>query len=394
MRSRIGKGYAAVAVMAIAVTLLALSMTAPAISSTEDFSIFNTGWNGTSGLAVMTYKTGKFVPTFTIESTGTDITVSQIGLTTISPDPGSSALIIIGPTKDFTDAEGQLVGDFVRGGGKLLLADDFGTGNSLLSKMGAGSRFSGDLVMDLAFEKQPEFSVVFDLVPDPLTKNVTTLLLNYPSSVSMNVSTTSAIAYSSVASWRDSNGNKLHDPYEPRGPFPVIAREHLGAGTIILISDPSVLINGMRDDMDNQVLAENLVTEMSIERTEVFFDESHRAFFDPISVAIEITGEVSATAKAAIAVAAFVVTLWIATDMIDNAVLWLVRKARAAVIRLIRIITHPFARAKPKPERRRASVEEMVGRLSEERPEMRLGLVRYMLRERERHASALESKKD
>ncbi len=390
MRSRIGKGYASIAVIAVAVALLAVSMTAPAISTTEDFSIFNSGWNGTSGLAVMTYRTGKFVPTFQVESTGTDITVAQRGLTTVAPDPRTSALIIIGPAKDFTDAEGTLVGDFVREGGRLVLADDFGTGNSLLTKMGAGSRFSGHLVMDLSFEKQPEFSVVFDIRPDPLTTNVSTLLFNYPSSITIDVLTTSVIAYSSIASWRDINGNKLQDPGEPMGPFPLIARENLGLGTIILLSDPSVLINGMRSHMDNQAFAENLVAEVCRDRTEVYFDESHRTFFDPISVTIEITGGISATAKALIAATVFVLTLWIATDLVDNAVIWVFRRTKTAVALLIRILTEPFSRAKPIPEKRKLSVEEMVEMVSKERPKMTLGLLRYMLRERERHAGALE----
>ncbi|MBN1677613.1 MAG: DUF4350 domain-containing protein, partial [Candidatus Thermoplasmatota archaeon] len=382
MRSRIGRGYASIAVMAVAIALLAVSMTAPAISTTEDFSIFNSGWNGTSGLAVMTYRTGKFVPTFQVESTGTDITVAQRALTTVAPDPRTSALIIIGPAKDFTDAEGTLVGDFVREGGRLVLADDFGTGNSLLTKMGAGSRFSNHLVMDLSFEKQPEFSVVFDIRPDPLTTNVSTLLFNYASSITVDSSTTSVIAYSSIASWRDTNGDRLQEPGEPRGPFPLIARENLGLGTIILLSDPSVLINGMRGHMDNEVFAENLVADTCRDRTEVYFDESHRTFFDPISVTIEITGGISATAKALIAVTAFVLTLWIATDLVDDAALWIFRRTKTAVVSLMRILTGPFSREKPTPEKRVLSIEEMVEMVSKERPTMTLGLLRYMLRER------------
>lgn len=393
MQSRIGKGYAAVAVMAIAIALLAVSMTAPAISTTEDFSIFNSGWNGTSRLAVMTYQTGKFVPTFQVESTGTDISVTQIALTTIAPDPRTSALIIIGPTKEFTEAEGTLVGNFVRDGGRLVLADDFGTGNSLLSKMGAGSRFSGDLVMDLAFEKQPAFSVVFDIRPDPLTTNVTTLLFNYPSSITVNATTTETIAYSSIASWRDTNGNKVQDPGEPRGPFPLIARERLGLGTIVLLSDPSVLINGMRGNMDNEVFATNLVAEACRERTEVYFDESHRTFFDPISATMEFTGSISAAAKALIVVVAFVLTLWIATDLVDNSVIWVVRKVRAAISFVARFLTKPFSRKRPVITEKTLTVDEMVDLLSKERPEMRLGLVRYMLRERDRHSKALEGEK-
>lgn len=390
MRSRIGKGYAAIAIMTVAIALLAVSMTAPAISTAEDFSIFNNGWNGTSGLAVMAYETGKFVPTFRVEHTGTGITVTQIALTAISPDPRTGAIMIIGPTKEFTDAEGTLIGDFVREGGRLVLADDFGTGNSLLSKMGAGSRFSGDLVIDLAFEKQPEFSVVYDIRPDRLTTNVTTLLLNYPSAIAIDASTTSSIANSSVASWRDTNGNGLQDPGEPRGPFPVMARESLGMGTIVLLSDPSTLINGMRGHLDNAVLAENLMTEVCVDRAEVYFDESHRVFFNPISATMEFMGDVSVTVKALIAALAFVLTLWIATDFVDNAVIWAVRKVRDALALAATALTNPFSRKRAAPMKKRLSLDETVHLLSRERPKMRLGLVRYMLRERERHAKALE----
>ncbi len=390
MRSRIGKGYSAVAVMAVAITLLAVSMTAPAISTTEDFSIFNSGWNGTSGLAIMTYRTGKFVPTFQVESTGTDISVTQTALTAIELDPRTGALIVIGPTKDFTDAEGALVANFMRDGGRLVLADDFGTGNSLLSKMGATSRFSGDLVMDLAFEKQPEFSVVFDIRPDPLTANITTLLFNYPSSISVNASTTTTMAYSSIASWRDANGNRLQDPGEPRGPFPLIARERFGQGTIVLLSDPSVLINGMRGYMDNGAFATNLVAEVCRDRTEVYFDESHRTFFDPITATLEFTGSISTTSKALLAAVAFVLTLWISTDIVDEAIAYVLRKVRAAVALLVDYLMRPLARGRPVPERKRLSLDEMVDLLSRERPTMRLGLVRYMLRERDRHSRALE----
>ncbi len=391
MRSRIGKGYAVVAIAAVAIALLSVSMTAPVISSTEDFSIFNSGWNGTSGLAVMAFRTGKLVPTFEVESTSTEITVTQVALTTVALDPATSALIIIGPTKEFTDAEGKLVGDFVRDGGRLVLADDFGTGNSLLSKMGAGSRFSGQLVMDLAFEKQPEFSVVFDFAPDPLTTNVSTLLFNHPSSVTVNISTTSVIANSSVASWRDVNGNKLQEPGEPRGPFPLIARERLGLGTILLLADPSALINGMRGYMDNDAFAENLVIDVCRERTEVYFDESHRVFFDPVSATMEFTGELSTTAKALIAAIAFVLTLWLATDFVDDAVLRIVRRARTAAAPVMSTLMTPFSRKRPVPEKKPLSLEETIDMVSRERPDMRLGLVRYMLRERDRHSRLLES---
>jgi hypothetical protein len=377
--------------MAIAAVLLIISMAAPVVSTSADFSIFNSGWNGTSKLAILTYKAGKFVPDFEVKSTGTEITVTQLGLSEISLDPVTSALVVIGPGKAFTSAEGRIVGDFVRNGGELLLADDFGTGNSLLIGMGATSRFSNQLVMDLAFEKQPEFSVVYDLRTDPITNNVSTLLLNYPSSLTIGGGT-EAIAFSSIASWLDTNGNRLQEWGEPRGPFAIAAREPLGAGSILLLSDPSVLINGMAAHMDNGVFGANLIDEVCNERTAVFFDESHRTFFDPIAVTMQFTGQVSNNAKAIVTFLAFILVLWIFTDVVDRTVAWTVRKTKALLNAIAKAFGLRFFRKKAPSPPQALSNEELLDKIVQEHPEWRIGLVRHLLRERERHAKMLEQK--
>jgi hypothetical protein len=391
MQVRVRRGFAAVGAMAIAIVLLIISMAAPIISTSADFSIFNSGWNGTSKLAILTYKAGKFAPDFQVKSTGTEITITQLGLDEIELDPVTSTLVVIGPGKAFTSAEGDIVGNFVRGGGELLLADDFGTGNSLLIGMGATSRFSNQLVMDLAFEKQPEFSVVYDLRNDSTTKNVSTLLLNYPSSLTIG-GDTEPIAFSSIASWLDTNGNRLQEWGEPRGPFPIAARERLGAGSILLLSDPSVLINGMADHMDNGIFGSNLIDEVCNGRTAVFFDESHRTFFDPIAITMQFTGQVSDTAKAVIALLAFVLMLWIFTDVVDRTVSWTVRKAKSLLYAIAQFLGLGFFRKKAPSPTKAMSKEELLEKIVREHPDWRTGLVRYLLRERERHGKILQQK--
>jgi hypothetical protein len=388
---RVRRGFAAVGAIAIAVVLVIISMAAPIVSTSVDFSIFNSGWNGTSKLAILTYKAGKFAPDFQVKSTGTEITITQLGLSEISLDPITSALVVIGPGKAFTSAEGKMVGDFVRNGGKLLLADDFGTGNSLLIGMGATSRFSNQLVMDLAFEKQPEFSVVYDLRTDSITKNVSTLLLNYPSSLTVG-GDTEAIAFSSIASWLDTNGNRLQEWGEPRGPFAIAARERLGTGSILLLSDPSVLINGMAAQMDNGIFGANLIDEVCNERTAVFFDESHRPFFDPIAVTTQFTGQVSDNAKAIVTFLAFILVLWIFTDVVDRTVAWTVRKTKALLNAIAEALGVGYFRKKAPSPPKAMSKEELLDMIVQEHPEWRTGLVRYLLREREKHGKMLEQK--
>jgi hypothetical protein len=385
LQAKVKRGYIAATALVAVIGLAMLSMVSPVVSTTEDFSIFNTGWNGTSGLAVATYETGNFAPSFRVDASGTDVTVAELGFEELGLDPATDAVAVIGPSAPFTAADGQVMGAFVRGGGVLLLADDFGTGNSLLSSMGALSRFSGELVLDLSFDKRPEFPVCYDLRVDPLMVNVTTLQLNHASSIVQGAGIT-AIAYSSAASWLDSNGNAMYDVGEPMGPFPLIARETLGAGTIVLLADPSVLINGMTDYMDNARFSDNLVSYLCSARSAMFFDESHRTFFDPVTVTTELTGAVPDTVKAAVIVVAAVLALWLVTDVIDRAVDLAVRAFRTLAARVMRLITR---KEKEKPAPHERSVDELVDELKKAHPDWREGLIRYVLTERNRHGQFL-----
>jgi hypothetical protein len=378
--------------MGVAIALLIISMTAPVASSSADFSIFNSGWNGTSDLAVLTYQTGKFAPAFQVHTTGTDVTVEQSDLATLDLDPVTDALVIIGPTKTFSSAEGEHIREFVRLGGKLLLADDFGTGNSLLEGMNATSRFTGNLVVDLAYEKQPEFSVLFDFQPGPLTKNVSTLLLNYPSCLAINASRAAVFASSSIASWQDTNGNRLQEWGEPRGPFPIVASEPMGFGSILLISDPSLLINGMRDKMDDAVFGNNVIEYICGARTKVYFDESHRTFLDPVAITLKFTGKVSANTRVAIAAVALFLTIWISTDLVDKAFAWSKRKILRGVSFIIGILPFKFLKDRPPEKPKPIGTEELLAKIAEEHPDWRTGLVRYIIRERERQAEVLKPK--
>lgn len=364
-------------------------MATPVVSNSADFSIFNSGWNGTSDLAIFTYTSGKFSPTFELRSSGAKTTVEQVGLADLSLSPSEDALIVIGPMKGFSSIEGEKVGNFVRGGGLLLLADDFGTGNSLLKAMNATSRFSGNLVMDLAFEKQPEFSVCFDIRADDTTKNVSTLLLNYPSSLTVNASTTQVLARSSIASWLDTSGDRLQEWGEPRGPFPLIARETMGMGAIYLLSDPSVLINGMAKEMDNGVFRSNLIGYLSEGRSSVLFDESHRDFFDPVAVTLQFAGDISPNAKAALILISLVLTLWVSTDMIDRSLGWAYTRAKSALLRLASIILPSRLWRKQPASKEPIALEAVIDELQKRHPDWRPGLLRYIVREKKRHSGAL-----
>jgi hypothetical protein len=386
LRAKLSRGYVSIAVIAFAFVLLLVSALAPAVSTTADFSIFNPGWNGTSDLAVSTYKLGKFSPSFEVKSTGTDMQVAQVGLNTLKLDPVASTLVEIGPTIPFSDSDGNIVGSFVKQGGTLFLADDFGTGNSLLTKMGASSRISGKLVMDLAFDKKPQFPVCFDLRPSSLTNNVSSVLLNYPSSLVVNAATTTSVAYSSIASWLDTDNNGERGLGEPSGPFVIMAQERLGNGTIILLSDPSALINGMGKNLNNSILKQNILSVLSTGRSAVFFDESHRDFFDPVAITMKFTGSVSPTAKGGVTVLAFLLILWIATDYVDRALAIIIRQLRTLYSWSVHLI---FSWRKPAPPPAKITLGQIEEEVKGKHPDWRPGVVHYIIKERERHLKAM-----
>jgi hypothetical protein len=78
------------------------------------------------------------------------------------------------------------------------------------------------------------------------------------------------IAKSSSFSFLDKNGNSSYDEGEKKGPFVVVASTQLDEGKLIVISDPSIIINGMLDMENNYTLMEN-----AAEGKQIFLDQSH-----------------------------------------------------------------------------------------------------------------------
>ncbi len=266
-----------IVLVSLILLILFISMANPMVTNSADFSIYNPGWNGCSNLARRTYEAGKFVPNLHLES-GEDIDVSQRDLTSYKLNPSHSALIFLGPERTFDADEIDYVDDFLDDGGIVLLADDFGSGNSLLNGL---ERTSSSIlqypILDLSFEKDPHFGVVYNIKEHEITSGTSHILLNKPAALSPDNNASSFID-TSQASWLDKNFNGLKDENEPTGEFPILTVESYGNGTLILLSDPSILINSMIDNLDNNVLVENLLGYISSGRENVVFSESHRDY--------------------------------------------------------------------------------------------------------------------
>ena len=284
MDPKIKRIYQFVIVGGIVSLLIILSLANPVILNSSDFCVYNSGWNGCSDIAIRTYETGKFQPTVSFDRN--ELTLSQNSFVNYNIDPQNSTILIIGPRSTFSSREGTYIQNFLENGGMLLLADDFGSSNDLLNKINASSRFSGELLLDLSFEKKASFVTIFDFNnrSHPLTSNFSHMLFNYPTSLIAGHNTT-VLAVSTEMSWLDRNVDGKEDSEESKGPFPVLVIETYGKGEIVLLSGPSLLINSMKDQLGNNKFRENLFYYIYNERDTVIIDESHREVAMPLQIA-------------------------------------------------------------------------------------------------------------
>jgi hypothetical protein len=188
----------------------------------------------------------------------------------------TSLLAIIGPSVNFTERESSNIRKFLDNGGVVLLADDFGTGNSLLEWLNVSARFSNQPLADLYYySKNPDFPIVTDFSPNPVTDNLSAIVLDRPSYInSANSSSVTKIGYSSPFSFVGPTGNGRPSTNETINSYAVLATVGIGSGLLLLVADPSMFINDMIGLYDNMRLFQNA---LRMGNGSVIFDAAHLA---------------------------------------------------------------------------------------------------------------------
>jgi len=243
----------------LAITLLASLILSASIiwfyPQTGDFKPDNSFWNGSS----------KFVKTSnaTIINSLKDI-----------PSNAKSVMLLTIPYTHYDTWELEMLKSFLIEGGILVLMDDYGYGNELLEYLNLSVRFSGKPLLDPLFNyKNKWFPKISIFSNHTIFQNVTTVLFNHATAL-VNTSDVEVLAWSSSFSFLDLNDDGKYTSNEPMGPLPVIAKKDFGNGSLILISDPSIIINSMIDMEDNQKFLTNLINVHG-KPLHVLFDISH-----------------------------------------------------------------------------------------------------------------------
>ncbi len=187
------------------------------------------------------------------------------------PSDSSKAVLLLIPELGFNAAELEELHMFIRNGGTLILADDFGFGNQVLESLDTPIRFSGKLLIDPILNyRNPALPKIARFEKSQVTDNISSLSLNYATTLD-NTPGNEVLGASSSFSFQDNNGNRSWNPDEPSGPLTVMAAHAIGSGRLIILSDPSIFINGMLTKDDNLRLLTN-ITELA---PVFYFDQSH-----------------------------------------------------------------------------------------------------------------------
>lgn len=223
--------------------------------SVNDFMASNIMWNG-------------------LKEFNNDFNVTQIDSLDNFPSPPEKSVLVAIPYVDYTGDDLAKLKGFLDNGGTILLMDDYGYGNSVLTYLGVSVRFSNKPLLDPLFSYKNEYLPrITDFTPGVKESGVNVIMLNHATALT-NVSKQTAVGWSSTASFLDTNDNGALNPGELEGPFTVAARLKVGKGTLAIVSDPSVIISSMVGRDDNYAFIKYLVDGAGTGR-EVMVDRSH-----------------------------------------------------------------------------------------------------------------------
>ena len=253
---------------------LTLSIAWAANSPIDDpYSIHNPQWNGTSALAQRGF-----------------LAVTAGLADTLSSTNATQVLLIIAPSLPFSREEASSMGDFVRKGGLLVIADNFGSSNDLLDLLGVPVRFDSRVLIDpLFYRKQSLFPVISDFSDSEFLIGLGELVLDYATVLNVTaISKVKVLASSSAFSFLDSNQDGEKSPDEISGPFPVLAELQLGEGKLLLLGSPASIANGLIDEGNNGALVDNIVEYGSRPepRPALLYDQTHleRSPYTPVKL--------------------------------------------------------------------------------------------------------------
>jgi hypothetical protein len=269
VRDRLDVSIPQVVLAVLAVSVL-VGLLAALSTSSAAFSAYNSDWEGTSELRS------------TADLAGATVTVVHDTESYRDVSPEGTVAFVLAPESSYGPQDLARVREFVRRGGLLVVAGDYGPEtNQLLRGLGATARLDGRPLYDLQSNyRTGGMPVAPEVANRSHVAGVESLTLNYGTAVRPNDAT--VLVNTSEYAYLDANRNGALDGDEGLGPRPVVTVERAGAGRIVTVGDPSVFINAMIDRTDNR----QFVRALASGRDRLLLDYSHTGSLPPLVLAV------------------------------------------------------------------------------------------------------------
>ncbi len=228
---------------------------------------------------------------------------SPLMLSQMEPtDQNNSILFIIGVEKRYSEFEASALQEYMSNGGSLVLADDFGYGNSVISGFQqVGASFFNEPLYDLRGWQPGDNASIVHLEALPSTFGGHSYELLWSRATALKVSNSTTLhAMSSAHSFVDMDGNGEGDEDEvanqERGGIPTIIEVKVGknGGKMIILADPSMFINDLLGMDDNWEFTRDMVeylAKSSPSKTTIIFEESRHLQSNIVnSIYVELFG--------------------------------------------------------------------------------------------------------
>jgi len=210
-----------------------------------DYSLNNNNWNGASKIYEITKGMG--YPTEIVESFHGAYGWRDGILVILYPDFG------INPAELY---------NYVAEGGNVLIADDFGYGNYVLSQFPISFGY-GEVNNEKYNYGGKSYTPIVNNFKKQLTaEQLTNVVTNHPTYLISTINQQD-LAYFAESSYVDKNFNGVKDSDEPDESLVFAKAFEVGRGRIIVLSDPSIFTNGMLELGDNKAFYENSISWLS-----------------------------------------------------------------------------------------------------------------------------------
>lgn len=216
------------------------------------YSIFNEEWDGLSLLHSRTSSMGA---------------KALLSIDDLSMLHGSGTLLIINPISHYSATEKQMIKEYVKDGGTIIIAGTTPSSSDLASEFGV--RMGNATLVDyLSFSKRQDVPLL------PFTVNGTSgfLLSKFPTIIYNYPQHSKIIIASSPHSYLDLNSNMMIDSGDLKGPFAVGVSFTYDGGRVVVIGDSDIFTNDLITKAGNSLFALSLLNSPPF-----FFDESHHA---------------------------------------------------------------------------------------------------------------------